>query len=696
MRSGLVLTAIAPFILLTVCSNMATTAIGPLSSGQAVVLSGQIHGGRQPVVNSTVTLWAAGNAGYGSAATQIGASTSTDSNGNFAFTGLTSASCPSTTSTTASQYLYMVASGGQPSTGVTNSSAAFMVALGNCTTVIASSASVNINEVTTVASMFALQQFFAPNTTSGLGSFGTSATNLTGLANAMATVNNLVNINTGTSYASTTASGTVAGYTTAPTVTITPEQSKINTLANILANCINSDGLSDGTCPTLFADVNATAAKDTLQAAYYLATNPTSTVSGTSNLSTIYTLPSAESPFSPALGAQPTDWTIAVTYGSNSSQTVGGVTDYFMYQPEYIALDSTGNLWMVNYKNGTTPGVVGNTVSEISPTGTPLAQVLTAAGQIIGPRSLVIDPSNNLWIASYGTSTALGTQVVEYVPGTTATVKTFTTAAGPVNVTSDGAGNIFVATTSGTGGGADLELIPAGSASGASTTVLATGVTAGIYGTLAIDSHETLWLPNYASTSITQYLCSSTGTPSLPTSCTGTVSTAGGQYGTQSAAVDHSNNIWVGNYPNSGGSSLSEIAATTTTTINGVSGSPFYGGGLANPSVSIVDGLGNVWVSNYKSAAGTISEFNSSGVALTPAATTTPAFTGGFARAYKGTEGLAIDNSGNVWTGSNAASSATAQAIVTEIIGAAGPVTIPLAAALPTVPGPTSKLGVRP
>jgi hypothetical protein len=250
---------------------MVSTAPADNSLDSAAGISGIVHGGRQPIIGATVKLWAAGNAGYGSTTTSL-QSTTTDSNGNFSFhtgSGATY-SCPSVSSSTESQYIYITSSGGQPTTGVTNSAAALMLALGNCSTVLAANPSVVVNEVTTVASMFALQQFFKPSG-SGLGSFGTSSTNITGLANAFATVNNLVNINSGTANLSTTATGTVAvGYS--PVVTITPEQSKINTIANILAACVNSSG-SGAPCSTLFSGVNSTAALDTLQAAYYLAVN---------------------------------------------------------------------------------------------------------------------------------------------------------------------------------------------------------------------------------------------------------------------------------------------------------------------------------------------------------------------------------------------------------------------------------------
>ena len=301
-RGVLLCAAAVPLALLSGCT-LTSTAVPDNSLNSTAGISGLVHGGQQPIYDATVTLWAAGNAGYGSAATAL-QTTSTDINGNFSFhtgSGATY-SCPSVSSPTESQYIYITSSGGQPTTGVTNSSAALMLALGNCSTVLTANPSVIVNEVTTVASMFALQQFFKPSV-SGLGSFGTSSTNITGLANAFATVNNLITASSGTANQSSTATGTASGYTTNPVITITPEYMKINTMANVLAACVNTNGSGD--CTTLFSDVDSTAALDTLQAAYYLAINPTSTVSATSNITAIYNTAVANSPFGTALSADP-------------------------------------------------------------------------------------------------------------------------------------------------------------------------------------------------------------------------------------------------------------------------------------------------------------------------------------------------------------------------------------------------------
>ena len=691
-RSVLLCAAAVPLMLLAGCSNIVSTAPADNSLDSVAGISGIVHGGRQPIIGATVTLWAAGNAGYGSTAASL-ASTTTDSNGNFSFhpSGGASYSCPSVSSSTESQYIYITSSGGQPTTGVSNSYAALMLALGNCSTVLAANPSVVVNEVTTVASMFALQQFFSPSV-GGLGNFGTNATNINGLANAFATVNNLANINSGTAYTTTSPpSNNVAGYTTAPTVTITPEQNKINTLANILAACVNSSG-SGTPCSTLFSDVNSTAALDTLQSAYYLAVNPTSTVSSTSNITAIYNTGVANSPFQPSLSATPTDWTIGVSYASTSAQTstTNGTVDLLSY-PTYPAVDAGGDVWWINANTGSGAGLAGNSITEMNPTGMPLAQALssttvtTAATSVVGGHGLVIDPSGNVWVANFGSSSTSSSNtggyqnnVLEYNP-TSAAVTSYTVGYGPTTLASDGAGNIFVADTNvtftnasaaKTTGSGVISKIPAG---GGTVTTPVSGVALTQYGGLALDSNYNLWLTS-GGTTTAEYLAN-VGTAY---SSSNSVTTAD----PEPLVIDSSNNAWIANY----GTTLNEVGAANAVATLAIGGA-YTGGGLAKAELAAIDGAGDVWVTNYTKQAGNVSEFSHSGTPISPATT-------GFAKStsyWYGTYGIAIDASGNVWVGNF-----SSPTFYTEIVGQAVPVVTPLAAGLPTTPGGTSKLGTRP
>ena len=152
----------------------------------AVALNGLVHGGQQPVAGAAIQLYAANSAGgYGSNSSPLLTSpVSTSSSGTFSLAGLFT--CPS-----AGSLVYLVATGGNPGLGSNNPNLALTAALGPCGN-INSSTFIQVNELTTIASVYALAPFM-----SSFSAVGTSSANVQGLANAFATVNNLVNINTG-------------------------------------------------------------------------------------------------------------------------------------------------------------------------------------------------------------------------------------------------------------------------------------------------------------------------------------------------------------------------------------------------------------------------------------------------------------------------------------------------------------------
>jgi hypothetical protein len=124
----------------------------------AAKVTGKIHGGEQPVAGATIQLFDATDGG----APLISSPPVSDANGNFTITGLWSAS-----NCQPSDQLYIVAQGGNPGSGE-NDDLLLMSAVGTCADLTASS-SVSINEVTTVATIVAFQNFFDPtySTTGG-------------------------------------------------------------------------------------------------------------------------------------------------------------------------------------------------------------------------------------------------------------------------------------------------------------------------------------------------------------------------------------------------------------------------------------------------------------------------------------------------------------------------------------------------
>jgi len=360
-------------------------------------LQGMVHGGQQPVQGALIQLYAATSAGYGQGATQLLTTTVTsDGGGNWSFTsGYT---CPSATTP-----VYITATGGNPGSG-TNANLTLMTALGQCGN-LASLPFVYINEVTTVASVWALSPFMT-----GLASVSSGATNTTGLANAFADVNTLVDISVGTSPGPSLPAGT------------TVPSSEINTLANLLAPCINSAGgtENDGSaCGTLFLKTvaNGSYPSDTVTAAMNIAQHPTT------NIATLYPLAVPASPFQPSLSGAPNDFTIAVNF------TAGNLN-----APSALAIDASGNVWIAN--SG------GNTVTELNHAGAALSGTGYTAS-LNNPSAIAIDASGGPWIANKG-----GNSISRLTSSGGAVRNTPYTAGGninaPVSIAFDFAGNAWI------------------------------------------------------------------------------------------------------------------------------------------------------------------------------------------------------------------------------------------------------------
>ena len=457
--------------LLTGCSNMVTTA----SVGAPLTLTsvtGKLHGGSNLILGATVNLYAAGTTGYGTGSTLLAQTTSSSTDSSFSFTQV--ATQPGTLSSsyacTANQQLYLLGIGGNTQgTGTNNNAASVLMAvIGTCSQ--ASNVFVDVNEVSTAASVAALAQYINPGTsTPGSMTLGTNgdytiaptatAPNQAGagLNNAFAIVPYLQNIYNGS--AATTFSPTSSNAKASVSnvfVTATIETAKLNTIANILAACVNQTSATSSTgCSTLFTNAvppnpaytsqpGATfaTAVDTLQAVYYMFTNPTnvtppttgatppatSTNTSTANLAALYNLSNAQAPFQPILTVQPSDWTIGIVYTAGSKLCAGGGP--FINYGYNMSIDVSGNIWMAN-GTGT-----NSDLAEMSPLGAPL----NCSTTIPGTRSFpAIDTLGNVWLAS-NTSAFIykfdGTNTIAIpVTGTTSPT-TYT-------VSADGSGNVF-------------------------------------------------------------------------------------------------------------------------------------------------------------------------------------------------------------------------------------------------------------
>ncbi len=302
----------------------------------SATLTGTVMTGTNPVSGATIQLYAAGQTGYGSKGTAlipVSTSATTTSNGGFAFTY----GCPAAPG----DQMYLVATGGDSGAGP-NAGLALMTALGSCHNSNLP-ASIVVNEATTVASVYSLAQFESlPATGNGIV-IGTSATNAIGLANAMKTVPNLVDLPTGTVLAITpfyqrlgSASGGLLDSSYVP-------QARIDTLANMLNGCAHSNGVGSG-CSSLFSAAtipSSTAPLDTLQAMLNIAQHPGTNAAG------VYAVASPSGPFQPALTSSPSDWTLALTFQGGGLGTVPNDTSGNGGAAVLgLAIDATGNIWL--------------------------------------------------------------------------------------------------------------------------------------------------------------------------------------------------------------------------------------------------------------------------------------------------------------------------------------------------------------
>jgi len=598
------------------------------------MISGTVSVGGGPLQNATAHLLTVGTTGYGSSPTQL-SGTSTLSNGTFGFSLF---SCEP-----ANEIVYVsVVIGTSTGTG-NNSGLSLLTMLGPCNQ-IQNPTDIAVNEVTTAASTYAMQQFMA--TVVEPNQIGSPFSKTVGITNSAAVVNNIVNINTGAAPGPALPSGA-----TAPTA-------EINTLANIIAPCVNSvdsGGHPSAACQQLFCvatpggvftgTCNVTPTiKDTLGAMLSIARNPTS------NISALFDLAVSNSPYSPSLGSAPNDWTMALNY-------VGGGLN----EPFFMAIDSLGDPWITNSGN--------SSVSKFSPTGVALSgsSGITAGG-IDNPRGIAIDGSNDVWIGNGNASLTeldVNGNALSGVGGYTGggLGESSGVAIDPQqNVwVSGGAklakfcGNVTANCPMGVTTGEPIS--PSGGFTGG-------GLTDGTG--LGTDASSSAWIANTGPTS---------GSPSAVCKFDlngNALSGAGGFTGggllspTTYTIIDPAGRSWTTNI---GNASVTELSNSGTP----ISGSGGFTGGGINDSESLAsDSANNIWVSNEEAPVGSISELNSVGTPVSPST----GFQGG---GLDDPIGIAIDASGNVWTANEENNS------VTQFLGAGAPTHAPLngPAALP-------------
>jgi hypothetical protein len=539
--------------------------------------------GKQPLIGAAIQMYTAGTAGNGSSSTALLTTPpTTDTNG--AFTIPAGYACPAGTSQT-----YVVVRGGKPGPAATsvNSAIALLTATGACNQITASN-QVVINEVTTVAAVYALSQFFSSG-----GNLGATSTNTVGLQNAVATASALSDITAGTSPGPTFS---INGTSPAPT---------INAVANLLNAC-TSTAPAGSNCNSLFAattPAGSSAPANTLDAALNLVRNPAANVAG------LFSLATTSTAFSPSLTTKPPDWTLYVDYSG------GG-----MNGPSGLGLDSAGNVWVASYFNA---------ASVFSPLGKPLLpQGITGSG-LSASYGLAIDSQDHAWIPNEPSATVKGNSVSVL----------------------DSTGHSYAGTTGFTGAGLDFPIAVAidtdssawvvdygdshlthlsssgqalSGASGYTSPTLAFPVAA------AIDGGHNVWVANQSAATVTKV--SPDGSQFTSYTCCN---------GPSNLAIDRLGNVWVANYY---GDSISELSSAGTVISNGA----YTGGGINHPQGIAIDGSGNIWIANFRVP--NITELAGASVTGTnPGTALSPVGGLGAHAALNESFAIAVDASGNLW-----------------------------------------------
>jgi hypothetical protein len=597
------------------------------------MLSGHVMGGLSPVSGSAVEMWAAGtSASYGTGAVEFG-STSSAADGSFSLEGI----CPDAAGGGSAQ-VYLTAQGGNAGGGA-NSNLMMIAAVGPCDEILPSHNIVIINEVSTTGAVYSLAQFLS---TTSSGTIGAPSTNSTGLVNAFINVTNLVDLPSGAALTTTPRGGT------AP-------QKNLNSIANALAACVQTNGAASAPCTELFdctlpgamfsvgACTGGTGSvADTLAAALSIALNPSRvSVAGINDLA------GKAAVFSPALLSAPNDWSMPLNFapaGSNFSS------------PSSVAIDASGNVWVAND--------VGNSVTELTASGGLAGNfndANTIGANLNAPTGVAIDGAGNVWVTNQNGG-----------PNDTGSVTVLTSSGGlvgdfdpvganfevPSSLAIDGSGKVWitdfvgdVVTELASGGGLVGNFAPSGSNFDHPSSV-------------AIDAGGNAWVVNVVNGSVTELSSSGGLVANFNNS-----NTSGANFDELfDLAIDAAGNVWVSN---SGGNSLTELTSN-----GGLVGnfSP-SGANLNVPSAIAIDGAGNAWVTNDHGGpgnTGSVTKLTSSGGLagnLAPAGAdfNTPSV-------------VAIDASGNVWV-PNAFDNS-----VTELVGAAKPVLTPLVACLNKMP----------
>jgi len=548
-----------------------------------------------------------------------------------------------------------------------------------------------INERTTVAAAYAMAHFFVSG-----GIDGTYP----GLQNAADISHNLAD----------PSNGNVASMLdNFPNGASTTTRATFNSLANILAACVNSDA----GCIQLFdlsTPPGGTPPTNTLDAAVNIAHF------SWQNVDDLFEFSLLEDVYSPTLGS-PEDinaWFLAIRYVGNGMEING---------PGNTAFDADGNAWITNnfvFNDNPMDVVCGDDhVLRLTPTGEDAPGAPYQGGGLYGAGyGITLDTENNVWIGNFAFQgedcpldpDARAESVSKFSPdglplspnAVGNDIGGFMGAGNTLNypqgTVSDNNGNIWISNCNGNnvtqfpGGDPDQAFVIQETDDSAETIVVAPF-------DIAIDIDGNAWVTGNESFNVAKF----DPDGDLLLNVSGDEAAEAGFKKPMGVATDMFGNAWVAN---SGfvtapcdGNSVPKLRAFIALALDpdfmnpdaslikvnsdGTEIGSFKGGGLLMPWGISVDGSGNVWVSNFDGQ--TVSYFCGEDTSNCPPGLETGdpiAPMGYFFNGLKRSTSVQIDPSGNVWATNNfeilAASNNPGGDSMVVFIGAASPVAAPL------------------
>lgn len=332
-------------------------------------LTGRVLGGGAPIADSSVTLWRA-SAG---SPQQLG-QTRTGADGGFTLSTAATAEADS--------ILYLVARGGEPTAGKAkgdNPAIALLAVVGPTPP-----DRVVVNELTTVASVWTLNQFIDGTTIKG---------HPLGLRIAAGNVPSFVDLRTG-GWGDVIQDPLNGGQT--------PTMANFATLADALAACVTR--VTPDACSKLLSAAGppkGAAPTDTLTAAESIARNPWYRPERIFSLLDLYPVPPGKTmravPYMPYLNFPPSAWVLPLKLDGGGYRAGGKAM-----------FDSEGNLWVGdNFTVGwqARDALWQGNATKFDPNGKPLSPITTGfagGGMQGGTFGAAVDAKDNAWLASYG------------------------------------------------------------------------------------------------------------------------------------------------------------------------------------------------------------------------------------------------------------------------------------------------------